>query len=171
MAEIKSIASIGIADVAGMGLVAIFWFYMATELDTAEYGEIHYFLGIAGLAYAISLIGTQNTLIVSTAKKIKTVSTLSFITLIVASVSAVLVILIFYRFDVMLIIFGFIISELSIGYLLGKKIYKDYSKYVLTQKILMASLGTGFYFLIGVEGIIYGFALSYLHYIIIFYNV
>ena len=171
MAEIKSIASIGIADVAGMGLVAIFWFYMATELDTGEYGEIHYFLGIAGLAYAISLIGTQNTLIVSVAKKFKTVSTLSFITLIVASVSAVLVILIFYRFDVMLIIFGFIISELSIGYLLGKKIYKDYSKYVLTQKILMASLGTGFYFLIGVEGIIYGFALSYLHYIIIFYKI
>ena len=171
MAEIKSIASIGIADVAGMGLVAIFWFYMATELDTAEYGEIHYFLGIAGLAYAISLIGTQNTLIVSTAKKIKTVSTLSFITFIVASISATIVILIFYRFDVMLIIFGFIISELSIGYLLGKKIYKDYSKYVLTQKILMASLGTGFYFLIGVEGIIYGFALSYLHYIIIFYKI
>ena len=171
MAEIKSIASIGIADVAGMGLVAIFWFYMATVLDAEQYGEIHYFLGIAGLAYAISLIGTQNTLIVSTAKKIKTVSTLSFITFIVASISATIVILIFYRFDVMLIIFGLIISELSIGYLLGKKIYKDYSKYVLTQKILMASLGTGFYFLIGVEGIIYGFALSYLHYIIIFYKI
>ncbi len=171
MAEIKSIASIGIADVAGVGLLAVFWFYMATMLDTEQYGEIHYFLGIAGLAYSISLIGTQKTLIVSVAKKFKTVSTLSFITLIVASVSAVLVILIFYRFDVMLIIFGFIISELSIGYLLGKKIYKDYSKYVLTQKILMASLGTGFYFLIGVEGIIYGFALSYLHYIIIFYKI
>ena len=171
MAEIKSIASIGIADVAGMGLVAIFWFYMATELDTAEYGEIHYFLGIAGLAYAISLIGTQNTLIVSTAKKIKTVSTLSFITFIVASISATIVILIFYRFDVMLIIFGLIISELSIGYLLGKKIYKNYSKYVLTQKILLVSLGTGFYFLIGLEGIIYGLALSYFHYIIIFYKI
>ena len=171
MAEIKSIASIGIADVAGMGLVAIFWFYMATELDTAEYGEIHYFLGIAGLAYAISLIGTQNTLIVSTAKKIKTVSTLSFITFIVASISATIVILIFYRFDVMLIIFGLIISELSIGYLLGKKIYKDYSKYVLTQKILMVTLGSGFYFLLGIEGILYGLALSYFHYIIIFYKI
>ena len=171
MAEIKSIASIGIADVAGMGLVAIFWFYMATELDTAEYGEIHYFLGIAGLAYAISLIGTQNTLIVSTAKKIKTVSTLSFITFIVASISATIVILIFYRFDVMLIIFGLIISELSIGYLLGKKIYKNYSKYVLTQKILMVTLGSGFYFLLGIEGILYGLALSYFHYIIIFYKI
>lgn len=171
MAEIKSIASIGIADVAGMGLVAIFWFYMATELDTAEYGEIHYFLGIAGLAYAISLIGTQNTLIVSTAKKIKTVSTLSFITFIVASISATIVILIFYRFDVMLIIFGLIISELSIGYLLGKKIYKDYSKYVLTQKILMVTLGSGFYFLLGIEGILYGLALSYFHYIIVFYKI
>ena len=171
MAEIKSIASIGIADVAGMGLVAIFWFYMATELDTAEYGEIHYFLGIAGLAYAISLIGTQNTLIVSTAKKIKTVSTLSFITFIVASISATIVILIFYRFDVMLIIFGLIIGESAIGYLLGKKIYKNYSKYVLTQKILFVSLGVGFYFLIGLEGIIYGLALSYFHYIIIFYKI
>jgi len=171
LAEIKSIASIGIADVAGMGLVAIFWFYMATELDTAEYGEIHYFLGIAGLAYAISLIGTQNTLIVSTAKKIKTVSTLSFITFIVASISATIVILIFYRFDVMLIIFGLIISELSIGYLLGKKIYKDYSKYVLTQKILMVTLGSGFYFLLGIEGILYGLALSYFHYIIVFYKI
>ena len=171
MAEIKSIASVGIADVAGMGLVAVFWFYMATVLDTAQYGEIHYFLGIAGLAYAISLIGTQNTLIVSVAKKFKTVSTLSFITLIVTSVSAAVVILIFYRFDVMLIIFGLIISELSIGYLLGKKIYKNYSKYVLTQKILFVSLGVGFYFLIGLEGIIYGLALSYFHYIIIFYKI
>ena len=171
MAEIKSIASVGIADVAGMGLVAVFWFYMATVLDTAQYGEIHYFLGIAGLAYAISLIGTQNTLIVSVAKKFKTVSTLSFITLIVASVSAALVVLIFYRFDVMLIIFGLIISELSIGYLLGKKIYKDYSKYVLTQKILMVTLGSGFYFLLGIEGILYGLALSYFHYIIVFYKI
>ena len=171
MAEIKSIASIGIADVAGVGLLAVFWFYMATMLDTEQYGEIHYFLGIAGLAYSISLIGTQKTLIVSVAKKFKTVSTLSFITLIVASVSAALVILIFYRFDVMLIIFGFIISELSIGYLLGKKIYKNYSKYVLAQKILFVTLGTGFYFLIGLEGIIYGLALSYFHYIIIFYKI
>ena len=171
MAEIKSIASVGIADVAGVGLVAIFWFYMATVLDAEQYGEIHYFLGIAGIAYAISLIGTQNTLIVSVAKKFKTVSTLSFLTLIVTSVSAAVVILIFYRFDVMLIIFGLIIGESAIGYLLGKKIYKNYSKYVLTQKILMVTLGSGFYFLLGIEGILYGLALSYFHYIIVFYKI
>ena len=75
MAEIKSIASIGISNVAGVGLAAVFWFYMATVLDAEQYGEIHYFLGIAGLAYSISLIGTQKTLIVSVAKKFKTVST------------------------------------------------------------------------------------------------
>ena len=71
----------------------------------------------------------------------------------------------------MLIIFGLIIGESAIGYLLGKKIYKNYSKYVLAQKILFVSLGTGFYFLIGLEGIIYGLALSYFHYIIIFYKI
>ena len=171
MTEIKNIVSVGVADTIGVGLGAIFWLYMATLLDTEQYGEIHYFLGMAGLAFAISLIGTQNTITVFTAKNIRIEPTLYFITLIATSASAILLILIFYRLDVSLIIFGFIINELSIGYLLGKKIYTDYLKYVLTQRILTVSLGIGFYFLFGIEGIIYGLALSYIHFIIIFYKI
>ena len=171
MIEIKSIASVGMADIIGTGVVAIFWFYLATMLDTEQYGEIHYILGIAGIAYTISLLGTQNTITVFTAKNLKIESTLYFLTLAITSVSAIILVLIFYRLDVSLIVFGFIISELSIGYLLGEKNYTSYSKYVLTQKILTMSLGIGFYFLFGVEGIIYGLALSYIHFIIIFFKI
>ncbi len=171
MAEIKNIASIGMADTVGVGMTAIFWFYMATLLDTEQYGEIHYFLGIAGIAYAISLIGTQNTITVFTAKNFKSESTLFFLTLAITSISSIILFLIFYRLDISLILFGFIISELSIGYLLGKKNYTGYSKYILTQKILTMSLGIVFYFLIGIDGIIYGLALSYIHFIIIFLKI
>lgn len=171
LAEIKNLASVGIADIAGAGIAAIFWLYMATLLNSEQYGEIHYFLGIAGLAYAISLIGTQNTIIVFTAKNVNLESTLYLVSLIAAVASALILILIFYRLDVSLILFGFIISELAIGYLLGKKFYINYSKYVLTQKILTLSLGIGFYFLLGTEGIIYGLALSYVHFIIIIFKI
>ena len=111
------------ADTIGTGVVVIFWFYLATMLDTEQYGEIHYILGIAGIAYTISLLGTQNTITVFTAKNLKIESTLYFLTLAITSVSAIILVLIFYRLDVSLIVFGFIISELSIGYLLGKKNY------------------------------------------------
>ncbi|MCV0366625.1 MAG: hypothetical protein K5798_05120 [Nitrosopumilus sp.] len=159
------------ADTVGAGMTAIFWFYMATLLDAEQYGEIHYFLGIAGIAYAISLIGTQNTVTVFTAKNFKIEPTLYFLTLVITSVSAIILALIFYRLDISLIVFGFILSELSIGYLLGRKNYIGYSKYVLTQKCLTLGVGIGFYFLFGVDGIIYGLALSYIHFIIIFFKI
>ena len=168
MAQIKNIMSVGIADTAGIGVVAIFWFYMATILDAEQYGEIHYFLGIAGIAYAISLLGTQNTITVLTAKNFKIEPTLYFLTLVITSISAIILSVIFNRLDVSLIVFGFVISEFSIGYLLGKKKYTNYSAYVLTQKGLTMGLGILFYYLFGVDGIIYGFALSYIHFIIIF---
>ena len=46
---------------------------------------------------------------------------------------------------------------------LGKKLYRTYSKYVLTQKILMVVFGIGMYYLIGESGILIGIALSYAH--------
>ena len=132
MAEIKSLTSLGIADIDGAGITAIFWLYMATLLNSEQYVEIHYFRGIAGLAYAISLIGTQNTITVFTTKNVNLESTLYLVSLIAAVAPALILILIFYRLDVSLILFGFIISELAIRYLLGKKFYINYSKYILT---------------------------------------
>lgn len=159
------------ADIVGTGIVAIFWFYMATLLETEQFGEIHYFVGIAGVAYAISLIGTQNTVTVFTAKKFKIEPTLYFLTLIVTAVSSIVIAIIYFRLDVSLLLFGFVISEFSIGFLLGKKEYGNYSKFILTQKILTFALGILFYFLYGINGIIFGFALSYIHFIVIFFRI
>jgi len=54
--------------------------------------------------------------------------------------------------------------------LLGKKIYKKYFLYVITQKILTLTLGISFYFIFGYEGIIYGLSLSYLPFVVIIYR-
>jgi hypothetical protein len=64
----KDILSIGFANLFGSGITAIFWFYIASLLGPAEYGQIHYFLAIAGMAQLVSLFATPNAITVYVAK-------------------------------------------------------------------------------------------------------
>ena len=133
---IKGLAFLGSADIIGMAITGIFWLTIATFLEVEEFAQIHYFLAIAGIAYIIAIIGTNNTITVYSAKKTNVVSTLYFISLLAGAISALIVFFILYEFHVSFLILGFLINDLSLGYIIGKKLFKDYSKYVLTQKIL-----------------------------------
>jgi len=68
---VKGLLSIGVADIVGTSISATFWFFLASFIEPDEFGEIFYFLGIAAIVSYIALIGTQNTIIVYVAKKIK----------------------------------------------------------------------------------------------------
>jgi len=164
----KDLASIGFSNVIGGVISAIFWLYLASLIVPESYGEIHYFLGIAGMAQVISLIGATNTLTVYTAKNVKIQSTLFLISIIAVAISALVIIIIFYRFDVALLAFGYVIFELLNSVLLGSKLFVKYSKFFLIQKILTLTLGIGFYYTLGVDGIILAIALSFIPYFILF---
>lgn len=158
---LKGLASIGFADIVGTGISSVFWLYIAATIGPESYGKIQYFIGIAGITSYIALFGTQETIIVYTTKNVKIQSTFYLISLIAGMVASLIVILVFYRIDVGMFIFGYIINTLVIGDLLGRKLYSSYSKYVLTQKILTLVLGIGFFYVFGVNSIIYALALSY----------
>lgn len=162
--KLKGLLSIGVTDILGTGISGIFWFFMATLIDPENFGEIFYFIGIASLVSYISLIGTQDTIIVYVAKKIKIQSTLNVISLIIGTVSLIIIVIIFDRLDVGFLLLAFVINTLAIGDLLGRNLYSSYSKYFLIQKILTLVLGFGFYYLFGVEGIIFALAISYVVY-------
>tara|TARA_B100000029_G_scaffold432879_2_gene445359 strand:+ start:239 stop:1396 length:1158 start_codon:yes stop_codon:yes gene_type:complete len=166
--RVKGIFYLGTGDFVGGGIVAIFWLFIASLISVEDYGQLHYFIGIAGIAYVLTLIGTRNTMIVYVAKKIEAYSTLSTISIIFGIITALIVFLIFYRLDVSLLLLAFVINDICLGYILGKKYFQTYSKYLLIQKTLTATLGISFFFLFGVEGILYGIALSYIHFFIIF---
>jgi len=166
----KDLTSIGIANLFGSAIAAIFWFSLASLLNPEEYGQIHYFLAIAGMAQLLSLISTTNALQVYVAKNIKIHSTLFFISIIAGIVSSLVVFLFFSRADASLLVLGYIIFELSNGFLLGKKLFSNYAKFFLTQKILTVIFGLGLYFTFGVDGIIFGLVLSYVPYIWILVN-
>ena len=76
MSKINGFFSLAIAKTGGSGITAVFWFIIAALLIPSEYGQIQYFISIAGIAYTISLIGTQEVITVYTAKKIDLQKTL-----------------------------------------------------------------------------------------------
>lgn len=161
----KDLMSIGFANIFGSGISAIFWFYLATLINPEEYGQIHYFLGIAAMGQLFSLIATPNAITVYVAKNIKIHSTLFFISILAGILSSVVIFFLFFRFDASILVLGYIIFELVNGFFLGKKLFSTYSKFFISQKILTVILGLGFYTLFGFEGIIYGLVLSYVPYI------
>ena len=69
--KFKGLTTIGVADIAGNGISAIFWFFLATLIEPESYGEIFYYIWIASMAGAFVMIGAQNTITVYTSKNIK----------------------------------------------------------------------------------------------------
>ena len=168
--SIKSISQIGISDIIGSGITAFFWFYLATLLDVEAYGELHYFIAIAGFAYIISMVGTRDVVTVYVSKKIKITPILFLLSLSAGTVTAVVILGFFYRIDVAFLALAFIINDLAMGYILGKKLFNSYAKYIITQKTLTLALGLGFFYIFGGEGIIFALALSYIHFTIFIFR-
>jgi len=168
--SLKSISQIGISDIIGSGIAAFFWFYLATLLDVEAYGELHYFIAIAGFAYIISMVGTRDVVIVYVSKKIKITPILFLLSLSAGTVAAVVILGFFYRIDIAFLVLAFIINDLAVGYILGKKLFNSYAKYIITQKTLTLALGLGFFYIFGVEGIIFALALSYIHFAIFIFR-
>jgi len=166
--KIKDIGIIGAGDLIGSGLGAIFWFYLASQIEPEQYGEIQWLIGIASAISYVALFGSQNTIIVFAAKNIKIQSTLYFISLISSLVLSTAIILLFpsfYQIDIGLILFAYVINTLAIGDLLGRKLYSAYSRYVIFQKVLTVCLGISFLHFFGYESIIFALAISYIFYL------
>ena len=163
--KFRDVSSISVADITASGISAAFWFYVASMLGPETYGHITYALSIAGLASTISLLGASNTLTIYTAKKIPIQPALYIITLSAGVISSIVVFLIFFDLGISFLILGYIIFGLIIAEILGHKLYKEYAKYVLTQRILMVILGIGLYYIIGESGIIIGISISFMPYI------
>ena len=166
--KIKDLVALGSGDIFGSVLSAVFWFYLASQIEPSEYGEIHWFIGIATIFSYIALFGTVNTITVYTAKGINIQSALYTVSLIASAILSIIIIIVFpayYQVDSAVLMIAYVINTLGIGNLLGTKSFTQYSKYVFIQKSLTLALGIGFFYLFGYESILIALALSYIFYI------
>ena len=87
----KNITSLGISNISGSAISAIFWLYLGSVMEPSQYGELHYFIAIASLAQILSLFGSSNVLTVYVAKKIQIHTTLFLLSLLAGLASSIFV--------------------------------------------------------------------------------
>jgi O-antigen/teichoic acid export membrane protein len=164
--KIFELSTIGLTDGAGAAIAAVFWFYIASQLGPENYGELTYLISISALVSGIALFGSHHTILVLTGKKVDIHATLYMITMLANVIGSIIIFILFFNLGVSLLIIGYSLFALVSADLLGRKLYKSYSKYIITQKILLVVFGIGLYYLIGENGIIIGIGLAHVHLIL-----
>jgi len=159
---LKSISQIGAATAGGNAIAAIFWIYMADLMGQEDYGELGYMLSIAGIASTISILGGQWTMSVYTAKGVRIESSLYFISIITSTISAIILYFLFENVGMSVYVISLVIFNLFTAEILGKKRYKTYSKIFFLQKIILVTLAILLYYILGAEGVLLAYGISYL---------
>ena len=159
---LRSISQIGAATAGGNAIAAFFWIYMADLMGQEDYGELGYLLSIAAIASTISIVGGQWTMSVYTAKGVRIESSLYFISIITSTVTAIVLYFLFENVGMGVYVIGVVIFNLFVAEILGKKRYKTYSKIFFLQKIILVILAILLYYILGVEGVLLAYGISFL---------
>ncbi|MDP7196071.1 MAG: hypothetical protein QF864_07755, partial [SAR202 cluster bacterium] len=167
----KGLTTMGAATFISNGLGGLFWFYMASLMGTEAYGQISYFLAIGIIGSRISLLGFANTMMVYSAKGVKIQPPIYLIAILGSVITSLILFFVFlYDVGISLYVIGFVTFTLITSDLLGRKQYKNYAKYLISQKIILIVLSVGLYHLIGITGVILGIAISFLPYSFVIYK-
>ena len=158
----KNISVLGSSTIVGNAITSIFWIYLADLLGAEKYGELGYLMAIATIVSNVCLVGGTWSMTVYTAKGMKIQPPLYIISLISSCTSLVIIFVIFDSISIGIYVIGYVIFQLFLAELLGFKLFKRYGKFYILQKITFVCLALSFNHIIGFEGIIIAYGVSYL---------
>ena len=154
--------SIGFSNLVAVFITGVFFLAIANLLGIEDYGRISYLIAVGIVASSLAFFGAKDHLMIFTAKEGKSQSTVYLFTIITGIIASIILFFIFYNVSLSLFVVAWIIFGLVTGELLGRSLYKEYMKILITQRILLVGLGIGLYYLLGTNGIVLGYAFSLL---------
>jgi O-antigen/teichoic acid export membrane protein len=162
----RGLTTISVATAVTNIIGALFWLVLAQTLGTENYGQISYLLAIGIISSRISLVGSTNTLMVYASKNIKIQPPIFLISICTSLITSIIVFFVFLNdVGISLYVIGYVMFTLISSDLLGRKDYKSYARYIISQKILMVILTFTLYSILGINGVILGIAISFFPYI------
>jgi O-antigen/teichoic acid export membrane protein len=168
--ELKDLSSLGFANIISTGISGLFWFYLADLIGAEDYGEIGYLLAIVGIVASVASIGSGYTTVVYTAKNINILPATFIITIIGSATAALALYIGLNNPALSFYVLAYVVFNLGTAALMGLKQFKKYAIYAILQKILMVVLVLTFHQFFENNGIILGYALSFLLFVPIIYN-
>jgi O-antigen/teichoic acid export membrane protein len=159
----RDLGYVTIGNLVSTALGALLWFILASLMVAANYGDLNYHISIATILTAIGILGFDFTLTTFLAKgfhrfayEANTLVALSGVLLFF------LVLLGFNSLSTGLILLGMMFFTLSTAELLGKNRYREFMMVMVLQRVITLISVPTLYNLMGVDGALYGYALSYL---------
>ena len=131
---IKDIGILGFSNLIGSGISALFWIYLAGVLGAENYGELSFYISIAGIATSVSFIGGPMAITVLVAKKVKIESTIHLFSILGSIIAAIILYFAFTNVGLSIYVLGAVIYNLGVSELLGRKFYKKFFNQV--EKLL-----------------------------------
>ena len=132
---LKNVGIIGVGNLVGSAISALFWIYLAGLLGAENYGELGYYISIAGIASSVSFIGGPMAITVLTAKKVKIESTIFLLSISASLISALVLYIAFTNIGLSVFVLGAVIYNLAAAELLGRKFYKKFYVKFNSKKI------------------------------------
>jgi len=156
----SGIFTIGIGNLIGSVITYFFWIYLAGLLGTENYGQISYYLAIMGLTSVAASFGGQFTMQVYVSKGLKIEGILYLISIVTNLIGSIILFFMFKDVGLSLLVVSTSIFNLYMVELIGKRLFSKHSVIFIIQKLLFVILSLLFFFVLGLEGILIGFALS-----------
>lgn len=160
--KLSGLYSIGFSNLVAAFITSVFFLAIANLLGMEDYGRISYLLAVGTVTFSLAFFGAKDHLMIFTAKEGKSQSTVYLFTIITGIVASLILFFIFYNVSLSLFVVALIVFGLVTGEILGRSLYKEYMKILITQRILLVGLGIGLYYLLGTNGIVLGYVLSLL---------
>lgn len=157
---ISGIFTIGIGNLIGSTITYFFWIYLAVLLGTENYGQISYYLAIMGITSVAASFGGQFTMQVYVSKGLKIEGILYLISIVTNLIGAIILFFMFKDIGLSLLVVSTSIFNLYIVELIGKRLFSKHTVIFIIQKLLFVVFSLLFFFVLGLEGILIGFALS-----------
>ncbi len=158
--KLRGLYAIGFTNFIAAFITGIFFLVLANVLGTEDYGKLSYLIAVGTVTFSLVFFGAKDHLMVFTAREGKSQSTIYLFTIFTGIVASIVLFFIFYNGSLSLFVIAWIIFGLITGELLGRSLYKEYMKILISQRILLFGLGIGLYFVLGINGIILGYVLS-----------
>lgn len=144
-------------------LGGFFWIILATFVAADTYGKASYFTSIASFAVTVALIGFPIFLTTFLAKGVARVrEEIASLTLVLCVAAAIVCFLLFQYVPLSILVVAVALFSVTIQDLIGEGRYRQFAIINIGQKVTNVVLSISLYFVIGFDGIIWGYALSYL---------
>jgi O-antigen/teichoic acid export membrane protein len=165
LGTVRNISAIGIADLVSNTAAALLWLYLASIMLAEDYGTVHYYIAIANIAAAISLLGSENMLRVYIPKQVKIQATVHTVTLVSGAICSLVLFFIYYKVELIFLTLGLAVNSLAISQVIGHKQFSTYSKFSIIQKLLFVIFAVSLYYVFGKDGVLYGLSISFIPFI------